>query len=115
MSDPLQLRVALGSCERRGAWAVPSRIDASVTLGSIELDLREAELGAETTIVVNLWLGSLAILVPRDVIVEHEVDSLAASVEAQPRTPNTTWHAARRLRVIGKARFASCEITRAES
>ena len=113
LDDPLELRVLLGSCERRGAWAVPSRIDASVTLGSIQLDLRDAELGAETTIVVNLWLGSLEILVPRDVIVEHVVDALAASVDAQPRTPNPDWHAARRLRVIGKARFASCEITRA--
>lgn len=112
MSDPLQLSVALGSCERRGAWAVPSRIDARVTLGSIQLDLREAELGADTTIVVNLLLGSLEILVPRDVEVELAVDSLAASVGA-PAT--TTWPVSRRLRVIGQARFASCEIARAQS
>jgi hypothetical protein len=112
MSDPAQLRVALSSYERRGAWAVPTRIDARVTLGSIQLDLREAELGADTTIVVNLLLGSLEIVVPRDVVIEVAVDSLAASVDS-PCTPEMSSSSPRRLRVIGKARFASCEIARA--
>jgi hypothetical protein len=113
--DRLELRVIMGSCERRGAWKVPAQIDAHVTLGSIQLDLRDAELGPDTTIEAHLWLGSLEILVPADVVVEVDVDSVAASVAAQPRTPNPTWHAARRLRVTGKARFASCEIARTES
>jgi hypothetical protein len=110
MSDPLQLRTALGSLERRGAWAVPSRIDARVTFGSIQLDLREAELGADTTIVVKLWFGSLEILVPRDVEIELAVDSLAASVDAPSALTSSS---PRRLRVVGEARFSSCEIARA--
>src|SRR5688500_15341012 len=98
MTDPLKLRVLLGSCERRGAWIVPARIDAHATLGSIQLDLRDAELGPDTTIDAHVVLGSLEILVPRDVLVEIDVDSFAASVDAQPRTPNSDWHSARRVR-----------------
>src|SRR6187402_1607240 len=115
MTDPLRLSVVMGSCERRGVWTVPSRVDAHVTLGSIQLDLREAELGADTTIDAHLTLASLEILVPRDVDVEIDVESFAASVDAEPRTPNPTWHAARRVRVTGSARFSSCAITRADS
>ena len=49
-SDPLKLNVVMGSCERRGAWNVPSRVEAYVKLGNMELDLRDAKLGPETTI-----------------------------------------------------------------
>ena len=33
------LRVVLGTAERRGAWPVPRQLDVSVLLGSVELDL----------------------------------------------------------------------------
>ncbi len=109
--DSLQLRVVMGSCERRGTWKVPSHIDARVTLGNMELDLREADLGPETTIEANLMFGNLEVIVPEDVEVDVDVDNLASNVEKHEREPvGFAWPGARRVRVIGKARFANCEV-----
>ena len=110
-TDSLEMNVLLGSSERRGTWRVPSHIDARITLGSLELDLRDAELGPSTTIDARVTFGSLEILVPADVGVDIDVDSLAASVENVPRDEGVLGlPPARRLRVIGKLRFASCEV-----
>jgi hypothetical protein len=109
--DNLQLRVVLGSCERRGSWNVPSYIDARVTLGTMTIDLREADLGPDTTIEANLTLGSLEVIVPDDVEVDVDVDMLVSNVENHDRERfGVGWPAARRVRVIGKARFANCEV-----
>ena len=112
MTDqPLALRVLLGSSERRGAWTVPSRIDAQVILGSMQLDLCDAQLGEHTTIDADVSLGSLEILVPHDVSVDVDVHSFAASV-AGGRGP--AGDGVRRLRVIGNVRFGSCEVIACE-
>ena len=111
-TDPLKLSVLLGSSERSGTWAVPARIDARVTLGQIQLDLRDADLGADTTIDADLMLGRLEILVPNDVEVDIDVELLAGRVNGERSTADT-WSAARRLRVTGRAWFATCAITRA--
>ncbi|HEY5949981.1 MAG TPA: LiaF domain-containing protein, partial [Kofleriaceae bacterium] len=79
--DPLKLRVIMGSCERRGAWKVPARIDAHVMWGNMELDLREAELGPDTTIDAHVMMGNLEIIVPNDLAVDVNVDSVAGNVE----------------------------------
>jgi signal transduction histidine kinase len=81
MTDPLKLRVVMGSCERRGVWAVPSRVEAHVMWGNMELDLREAELGPDTTIDAHVMMGNLEIIVPADLAVEVSVDSVAGHVE----------------------------------
>ena len=112
-THPLKLHALLRSSERRGVWAVPARIDARVTLGSMQLDLREAKLGADTTIAADLMLGSLEILVPSDVMIDVDVELLAGRVDGVRSTHDVSWSAARRVRVIGRAWFASCEITRA--
>jgi hypothetical protein len=102
--------VILGSTERRGTWQVPAYLDARVVLGSMQLDLREADLGPDTTIDASVTLGSLEIIVPDDVAVDVDVDSLAGSVEGANRDPFFALEPARRLRVIGTVRFASCEV-----
>jgi signal transduction histidine kinase len=135
MTEPLNLSVVMGSIERRGAWTVPSEVNARVLLGSLEMDLREAELGPETTIDASIMFGSLELIVPRDVVIDVNVDSFAGSVEhhasaappllAAPAiddAPSTdtvgqfgayrdpVHPVARRLKITGKARFGSCEI-----
>jgi signal transduction histidine kinase len=79
--DPLKLRVVMGSCERRGVWKVPSRVEAHVSFGNMELDLREAELGPDTTIHVHVYMGHLEIIVPADLAVDVGVDSIMGNVE----------------------------------
>jgi signal transduction histidine kinase len=80
-TGPLKLRVVMGSCERRGVWKVPSRVEAHVTWGNMELDLREAELGPDTTIDARVMMGNLEIIVPSDLAVDVSVDSVAGNVE----------------------------------
>lgn len=83
--DPLKLRVMMGACERRGVWNVPPRVEARVMWGHMELDLREAELGPVTTIDVQVMMGHLELIVPYDMAVDVNVDTVAGSVEDSSR------------------------------
>jgi hypothetical protein len=116
-TDTLALRAFIGSCERRGVWNVPPRIDANVMIGYMELDLRNANLGPTTRIDVDVTLGALQILVPDDVVVDVEVDAFAGGVDSgadhTPR-PDPAMPGVRRLRVTGRVRFGGCDIVRNE-
>lgn len=132
-TDPLKLHVVMGSCERRGAWIVPARVEAHVRLGNMELDLRDAQLGPDTTIDARVMMGNLEIIVPSDLAVDVNVDTVAGNVEDGARfgadsdlrasagseaeresagSPYREPAAAppRRLRVVGKVHFGNCEI-----
>jgi hypothetical protein len=113
MTDSLKLRALMRTCERRGPWVVPSHIEARATLGSIQLDLSEAELGADTTIEADVLMGSLEILVPHGVEIDVDVELLAGKFNDERYRRDRTLVAPRRLRVVGRAWFSSCEITRA--
>ena len=111
--DYSKLRVIMGSTERRGAWSVPRHLDVRVLLGSIALDLREAHLAPGiTTIDIDVTLGSVEIIIPRDLRVEVGMLATAASVDAttgfQPTPPGGPI-----VRIIGDATLGSCEIVRA--
>jgi signal transduction histidine kinase len=131
MTEPLNLRVVMGSSERRGAWTVPAQVNARVMWGNLELDLREAELGTETTIDARVTMGNLEIIVPADLAVDVRVDSIAGNVEQgardgglgasvekpEPGAPVTAGvyrdpaqPPTRRLHVTGTVRFGNCEI-----
>ena len=111
MTNDANFRVLLGSTERRGIWTVPSHIDARVTLGNLELDLRQADLGPDTTIEADVTLGNLEILVPEDVAVEVDVDSFAGTIADRQREPVFGLPPARVVRVVGRVRFGNCEVT----
>ncbi|HUS28390.1 MAG TPA: ATP-binding protein [Kofleriaceae bacterium] len=131
-SEPLKLRVVMGSIERAGAWTVPPEVRAHVFWGNLELDLRDADIGDVTTIDAHVTMGNLQIVVPREMIVDVAVNSFAGNVEnRQPSSPRQVpptldgsgertfpGHAyrdpvrapAKRLRVTGSVKFANCEI-----
>jgi signal transduction histidine kinase len=121
----------MGSNERRGAWTVPAQIHARVVMGSLEMDLREAELGPETTIDAHITMGSFELFVPRDVVVDVDVQTFAGSVEhyavgtqapalkaGENEPAEGSFGAyrdparvhARRVKVVGTTKFGSCEI-----
>ncbi|HSD90456.1 MAG TPA: ATP-binding protein [Kofleriaceae bacterium] len=131
MTEPLNLRVVMGSSERRGVWTVPPQVNARVMWGNLELDLREAELGSETTIDARVTMGNLEIIVPADLAVDVRVDSIAGNVEQGMREGALSANAERsapegpatagvyrdpakpptkRLHVTGTVRFGNCEI-----
>jgi hypothetical protein len=111
-SDYANLRVVLGSTERRGAWAVPRHLDVRVLLGSVELDLTSARLAPGLTVIdVEVTLGSVEIIVTPEMSIEVGMSALAASVDettgVQPEEPMRPI-----VRIVGDARLASCEIVR---
>lgn len=110
--DYSRLRVIMGSTERRGAWPVPRHLDVNILLGSVELDLRHAQLAPGiTTIEIDVTLGSALLIIPEDMPVEIGMQATAASVdETTGFTPNSERPV---LRIVGDATLASCEIRRA--
>ena len=61
----------MSETRRVGLWQVPTRFSASVLMGSVRIDLREAELtGPVTTIEVRGLMGEAKIIVPQTCRVE---------------------------------------------
>jgi hypothetical protein len=106
------VRVIMGSAERRGAWQVPQHLDVRVWLGSAHLDLRHAKLSpGVTTIDIGVVLGSVEIVIPQDMPLE--VGMLAALSSVEDTTGFAIDETRPVLRIIGDATLASCEIVRA--
>ncbi len=107
------LRVTMGSIERRGPWVVPPHLDVHVPWGSCELDLRDAKLSpGETTIDVHITMGNIEIIVPPGMTVQLDVQTVAGNVaEAEHLTSTVSGDPdAPRVRVIGKVKLGSCEV-----
>ncbi len=104
------VRATLGSATRRGRWRVPSLVKVRAVLGSVELDLSDAELSAgETVLEVRALLGSVTLTVPEGLSVESEGDALLGSFDHLAQEPASR-RDTRRLRVVGKATLGSVEI-----
>ncbi len=111
MSD--ELRVTMGSIERRGPWTVPPHLDVRVLWGNCELDLRDAKLSpGETTIDVQITMGNVEIIVPPGMTVQLDVETVAGNVaEAEHITSVLEGDAdAPRVRVTGKVKLGNCEV-----
>src|SRR5207253_280247 len=95
---------------RRGRWRVPAHVIVKARLGSVELDLCDADIDrALTTIEVSAVLGSIEIWVPEGLHVECEGSALLGSFD------HVVFDAAskrdrRVVRIVGKATLGSVEI-----
>ena len=78
-----RIRSILGNVERRGPWAVPSRLEVSATFGNVELDFRDARFTAGVTeLDARVVFGNLEIIVPPQLAVECEGSSVLGDVES---------------------------------
>jgi hypothetical protein len=67
----------LSSNERKGRWEMPRHFRALAVLGSVELDLREAEIGYGLYVIEAVAvLGNIELTIPPQVTVECDGDSL---------------------------------------
>jgi signal transduction histidine kinase len=106
-----ELRAVMSSIERCGAWEVPQHLDIRVKLGNAELDLREAQLAeGTTTFDVDVNLGNLEIILPEDLAVEVDVSAFAGSVEEA--SSGNVVRGGRKLRITGRVKFGSVELSR---
>jgi hypothetical protein len=107
-----KLRVVLSSVERRGRWAVPSTLDLRVLWGNVELDFRDASLGAGvTTIHVRVVMGNFEVILPPNLAIDVDVSSFAGNVTERHRVPPDDDPARPVIRIIGSVAFGNLEIT----
>jgi hypothetical protein len=102
-----RLRVVMGSIERTGTWAVPQQLTARVVMGNLLLDLREARLGAATTLEVDITMGNLEIIVPPGVEVEVSASSLLGNIDERTERGASTGPI---LRVVGRVKLGNLEL-----
>jgi hypothetical protein len=107
-----KLRVWLSSVERRGRWTVPSQLKLSVFWANVELDFRDASLGAGvTTIDVSVTMGNLEIILPPHLAIDVDVSCLMSNVEERHRVPPEVDPTRPLLRVTGAVRFGNVEVS----
>jgi signal transduction histidine kinase len=103
------LRVVMGSIERRGPWTVPRDLAIRVLFGNAELDLRDAVLEpGTTTFTVHVSMGNLELIVPPELPVELDIESVTGNV-TDWRKPGVR-DPERKLRVTGRVKMSNCEV-----
>ena len=100
----------LGATSRRGRWRVPSFVRVRAVMGSVELDLSEAEIASgETVIEVTAILGNVVVTVPEGLAVEMEGSAILGSFD-QLVTSAASRRDGRRVRIIGRARLGTVDV-----
>jgi predicted membrane protein len=97
--------------KRNGDWIVPRAFRAFTCMGHVELDLTYARMGSGTTeMELNCFMGAIDVIVPADVRVLCDGDSIVGSFNVD-RIGNTTPPAdAPTLKVSGTAYFGAVTI-----
>ena len=107
-----RLRLVMSAIERRGPWIVPRHLDARVFWASALLDFREASIGpGVTTLEVSVTMASLELILPPWLSIDVDVSAFAGSVEERHRMPPEPDPSRPLLRVIGRVRFGSIEVS----
>jgi hypothetical protein len=80
---PARIRSLFGNVERGGPWVVPARLEVGVTFGNVELDFRNARFTAPVTeLEARIVFGNLEIIVPPQLAVDCEAESVLGNVES---------------------------------
>lgn len=97
--------------KREGEWILPRFFRSFTFMGSVEIDLRQAHLGAGTSeMEVNCLMGSIEITVPPEIRVICDGSGMLGSFDVQ-RVGNTTPPPdAPTVRITGTAYLGSIEI-----
>lgn len=100
-----------GSVERGGVWQIPASAHVRVVFGSVTLDMRQAVAPpGPIALSVNVWFGSLDIIVPPGWQIDNQCAGVLAAVEQDDSTrPDAP--GGRVLRLTGKVVFGSVSVT----
>jgi hypothetical protein len=113
--DPRGVVSIFGDNRKTGRWLVPERFRVFSVFGSAKVDLREAVLQHQVTVIETLAIcADVQIIVPPDVIVECDGDALlgAFTVSESKRTKRATPRplGGPIVRVVGSAYLASVTV-----
>jgi hypothetical protein len=104
-----RIRVLLGNLERGGAMELPRRLELRVTLGNVELDMRDATiLPGVTEIDVEALLGNVEITLPPGVAVENHGLGLLGSFDCRP--PKSAAPTRATVRIVGRSVLSAVTI-----
>ncbi len=110
---PARRRIAavFGSVDKGGTWTPARVITAVAVFGSVELDLREANLAPGVTeLRVRCVFGSLELIVPPQLAVESDATAVFGSFEELHRAPAEPDPSRPTLRITGLTVFGSVEV-----
>ncbi len=104
----------MGDCSRRGLWLVPERHTAFSMMGSITLDLRQAQFAAR-----EVTIDAYAIMAGIDVIVNAQTQVIVEGIgimgdfsESRPKVPAELTPSSQVVRVKGMALMAGVSVQR---
>ncbi|HET7459169.1 MAG TPA: hypothetical protein VFJ74_16080 [Gemmatimonadaceae bacterium] len=101
----------LSGNELSGVWSLPRHLRVVAVFGSAKLDLRQARFGAELSeLEVFVLAGNVTIVVPPEVRVDSDVDTLAAAVEFRSMAAQDAVGHGPTLRLHGTAIASAVEI-----
>ena len=96
---------------RTGDWIVPRNFRAVAVMGGVELDFRNARMGAGTsTVDLRCMWGGVTILVPDDIRIDCDVDAIAGGVDVKYTVPSRAADDAPLLRITGTVLMGGVEV-----
>jgi hypothetical protein len=104
----------MGDRKRQGVWAIPERHTAFALMGSVLIDLRQAQLSAhETTINANAIMGEVKVIVPADMhVIVDGTPIMGDYSQGKDRTPAELGPGSPVVRVRGMALMGSVTVQR---
>ena len=104
----------MGECKRQGVWAVPEHHSAFALMGSVVIDLREAQLSAHhTQINASSIMGEVKIIVPADMhVVVDGTPIMGEFGQAKDKVPAEVGPDSPTVRVRGMAMMGSVTVQR---
>jgi hypothetical protein len=110
-ADLLRIKTVMGSSKRAGSWTVPLRLELTVVLGELTIDLRDAAFCSDVLdIHVSVLLGSLTLIVPAGTQVENESEEKFSSSTHAVRSTKGIAPIGLLIRITGQVRWSSFEI-----
>ncbi len=104
----------MGDCRRQGVWSVPAHHTAFSLMGSVTLDLREAILTSDDTVITaNAIMGEVKIIVPAHLhVVVDGTPIMGDYGHGRDKVPAEVGPGSRTIRVRGVALMGSVSVRR---
>lgn len=104
----------MSECKRQGVWAVPEHHSAFALMGSVVIDLREAQLAAQHTQVnASAIMGEVKIIVPAHMhVVVDGTPIMGEFSQGKDKTPAELGPGSPTVRVRGMALMGSVTVQR---
>jgi hypothetical protein len=104
----------MSECKRQGVWAVPEHHSAFALMGSVLIDLRQAQLsGPETQINASAIMGEVKVIVPADMhVVIDGTPIMGEYNQAKDKVPAELRPDSPTVRIRGMALMGSVTVQR---